>query len=127
MDKIIAYCGLVCSDCPAYIATQANDPEALGQVLERWREEFNAPHITVEDILCDGCQAHYGRLNGYCRRCPIRPCGLARSVPNCAHCDEYVCEQLERLLAVCDNIHGFFEYASGARGTLEGIRTELGR
>jgi len=25
MDKIIAYCGLVCSDCPAYIATQAGD------------------------------------------------------------------------------------------------------
>ena len=25
MDRIVAYCGLVCSDCPAYIATQAND------------------------------------------------------------------------------------------------------
>jgi hypothetical protein len=25
MDKMIAYCGLVCTDCDAYIATQAND------------------------------------------------------------------------------------------------------
>jgi hypothetical protein len=32
MDKIIAYCGLVCADCPAYIATPANDREALERV-----------------------------------------------------------------------------------------------
>jgi len=29
MDRIIAYCGLVCSDCPAYTATQADDRAAL--------------------------------------------------------------------------------------------------
>ena len=29
MDKMIAYCGLVCTDCEAYIATQANDLAAL--------------------------------------------------------------------------------------------------
>lgn len=29
MERIIAYCGLVCTDCQAYVATQTNDPEAL--------------------------------------------------------------------------------------------------
>ena len=37
MDKIIAYCGLVCSDCSAYVATQANDQEALERVAAQWR------------------------------------------------------------------------------------------
>ena len=35
MDKIIAYCDLVCTDCPACIATQANDRAALEQVAAR--------------------------------------------------------------------------------------------
>ncbi|MCK4356498.1 DUF3795 domain-containing protein [Candidatus Bipolaricaulota bacterium] len=25
MEKMIAYCGLICTNCPAYIATQKND------------------------------------------------------------------------------------------------------
>ena len=32
MAEMIAYCGLVCTACPAYIATQANDRAALEQV-----------------------------------------------------------------------------------------------
>jgi len=34
MNKIVAYCGLVCSDCPAYIATQANDRAALERTVQ---------------------------------------------------------------------------------------------
>jgi hypothetical protein len=48
MDKMIAYCGLVCTDCPAYVATQANDRDALERVAAQWREEYNAPGLTVE-------------------------------------------------------------------------------
>ena len=29
MDKIVAYCGLECTGCPAYVATQADDRAAL--------------------------------------------------------------------------------------------------
>ncbi|MBM3297286.1 MAG: DUF3795 domain-containing protein, partial [Candidatus Aminicenantes bacterium] len=47
MNKIIAYCGLVCSDCPAYIATQAGDKPALDKVVEQWRTEYNVPDITL--------------------------------------------------------------------------------
>ena len=32
MSKIIAYCGLACDECPAYIATQAEDMAALEKV-----------------------------------------------------------------------------------------------
>ena len=55
MNKIIAYCGLVCSDCSAYIATQADDQEALEKVAAQWREQYNVPNITVASVLCDGC------------------------------------------------------------------------
>lgn len=46
MDKMIAYCGLVCTNCPAYVATQADDRDALEKVAAQWREQFNSPEIT---------------------------------------------------------------------------------
>jgi hypothetical protein len=124
MDRMIAYCGVTCTDCPAYRATQANDHDALQQVLTHWRAYFNAPHLTVEDIICDGCLTRDGRLSGYCLQCEIRPCAVARDVTSCAYCDEYACDKLERLLGICDTLEGFFGYARKARATLDGIYAE---
>jgi len=123
-DRMVAFCGVICTDCPAYLATQADDRDALEQVLAHWREDFDVPHITVEDIICDGCLTSDGRLNGYCQQCKIRPCGAARGVPNCAYCDEYVCDKLERLLGICDKVEGFFGSVRQARATLDNIRAK---
>ena len=113
-DKIIAYCGLVCTDCPAYVATQANDRAALERTAAQWREEYNAPNITVEYVLCDGCLAGE-RKCGHCFECDIRACGVARGVVNCAHCADYGCEKIER----------FFGFVPSARAALDEIRRSL--
>ncbi len=115
MDKMIAYCGLICTDCPAYIATQADDRANLEQVAARWREEYNAPNITVESVICDGCLTDDGRKCSHCFECEIRACGIERGVANCAHCDEYICDKLE----------AFFGLAPDARATLDSIRAGL--
>ena len=115
MDKIIAYCGLVCTDCPAYIATQADDRAALERVAAQWREEFNAPNISVESVICDGCLTDEGRKCGHCFECEVRACGVEQGVANCAHCDKYACDKLET----------FFGFAPDARVTLDGIRARL--
>ncbi|MDY7079353.1 MAG: DUF3795 domain-containing protein [Chloroflexota bacterium] len=114
-NKMIAYCGLVCTDCPAYVATQADDRAALEQVAAQWREEYNAPNMTVEYVICDGCLTTDGRRCGHCAECEIRACGIERGVVNCAHCDEYSCEKLE----------GFFGFAPDARAVLDGIRGSM--
>ena len=117
MDEMIAYCGLVCSDCPAYTATQANDRDALERVAAQWREEFNAPNITVESVICDGCLgADTGRLSGYCAACEIRACGVERGVVNCAHCADYY---------ACGKLEGFLAQATEARAVLDEIRRSL--
>ncbi len=115
MDRIVAYCGLVCTDCPAYIATQADDRAALEQVAARWREEYNAPDITVETVICDGCVTDDGRKCGHWSDCEIRACGAAHGVVNCAHCADYACEKLE----------GFFGFVPDARAVLDGVRQSL--
>lgn len=114
-EKMIAYCGLVCSECPAYIATQADDMEALGRVAAEWRKEFDAS-ITVADCVCDGCTSGSERLSSHARSgCEVRACGVGRGVLNCAHCDDYGCEKLT----------GFFQFAPDAKTSLEEIRATL--
>ena len=114
MDKIISYCGLVCTDCPAYVATQADDHAALEQVAAQWREDYSAPNITVEYTVCDGCTTK-GRKNGHWAECDIRACAMERGAANCAHCADYVCEKLE----------GFFGFVPDARTVLDGVRSTL--
>ena len=115
MDKIIAYCGLVCTDCEAYLATQTNDRAALEKMAARAREEYNVPDATVETVMCDGCLGSDGRKIGYCFQCKIRACGVERGVANCAHCADYACDKLE----------GFFGHAPHARPVLDEIRRGL--
>ena len=115
MTRIIAHCGLVCTDCPAFIATQAEDAAALERVAAQWREEYNAPEITVESVICGGCVTHDERKCGHWHECEIRACAGARGIANCAHCDEYVCEKLE----------SFFGFVPDAREVLDGVRARL--
>ena len=112
MDRVVAFCGLICTDCPAYIATQAVDRVALEQVAAQWREEYNAPDITVESVMCDGCLADDGRHCGHWYDCELRACGAERGVVNCAGCADYACERLER----------FFGFVPDARAVLDEIR-----
>lgn len=34
MDKMIAFCGIVCSECPAFVATQKDDDAKRKEVAE---------------------------------------------------------------------------------------------
>ncbi len=115
MEKMIAYCGLICTDCAAYIATQADDRAELERVAAQWREAYNAPNITVESVICDGCVTNGGRKCGHWYECEIRACAMTRGVVNCAHCTDYACPIIE----------GFFGFVPEARATLDGIRAGL--
>lgn len=115
MEKMIAFCGIVCTECPAFLATQKDDDGERRKVAEMWSKQYNVD-IRPEEINCDGCLSD-GRLVGHCMVCEIRKCGLKRNVENCAYCDDYACEKLNR----------FFAMASQAKIVLEEIRKSLRR
>jgi hypothetical protein len=96
--KIVAKCGLACSECPAYIATQKNDDALRAETARKWSEMFKAD-IKPGDINCDGCQSESPRLFNYCSTCEIRKCARARQVATCAACPEYSCKKLDDFLA----------------------------
>lgn len=114
MEKMIAYCGLNCFECLAYIATMKNDDTERAKVAELWSKEFNAD-IKPEDINCMGCISTTGPVFSYCNVCEIRKCGLEKKVLNCAYCDEYSCKKLNK----------FFEMTPSAKTTLDEIRGSI--
>lgn len=97
MEKIIGYCGITCSECPAYVATQNNDQQKREETALIWSKEFGQA-IKPKDINCDGCLTKQGRLFQYCAVCNIRKCTQARQITNCAHCPEFACHELNHIL-----------------------------
>lgn len=93
MDRMISYCGLVCSECPAYIAKRDNDNDKRIEAAKAWSSDTFL--LAPEDINCDGCLAAGGELFKYCSECNIRECGTGRKVENCGACPDYGCEKIK--------------------------------
>lgn len=111
MDKMIAYCGITCTECPAFLATQKDDEKERAKVAEMWSKEFDVD-LKPGDINCDGCLSTTEPLFSHCQVCEIRHCGQEKQVVNCAYCDDYGCEKLTK----------FLDMVPRAKNTLEEIR-----
>jgi hypothetical protein len=75
MKTMIAYCGLDCEKCDAYLAT-IHDDRALREKTAKLWSELNQITILPEQIDCEGCRAD-GRKTVYCDRlCQIRRCAI---------------------------------------------------
>lgn len=87
MKQMIAYCGLDCEKCDAYIATKNNDNALREKTAKLWAEANHAP-ITPEMINCQGCRVDDVKTP-YCDSlCEIRQCALKKAVSTCADCTE---------------------------------------
>ncbi len=113
MDKIVAYCGLVCSSCPILLATDKGSEEKT-RVAELVKRQYGR-ECTAEDVNCDGCLTDGPRIWKLCSTCPIRKCAKPRNIKNCAYCTEYPCETLTT----------FFKESPEAKETLGKTRSEL--
>lgn len=112
MKEIIAYCGINCTECPIYIATQNNDEKLRKETAEKYELKF-------EDCYCDGCSTDGKRLATFCNKCEVRICTNKKKVENCAYCDDYPCQTLTKL-------HEMYN-ADKARETLKEIRKGLNK
>jgi hypothetical protein len=118
MEEQLAYCGLICRTCQIYLATNEPDEEKKYKMkveIAREIEKHYDQECEAEDVGdCDGCKTEGGRL--FCNNdCPMRICAVEKGIENCAHCDDYPCEALEKL----------FSTDPGARERLDQIRSGL--
>jgi len=123
---MLAYCGIECSKCPAYIAKKENNDE----LRKKFAEEQSKLHdidIPLEMINCDGCRSS-GEHMGYCSMCKIRECCVEKQLENCALCDDYVCEELEKVYTYMRDVMGkAINGVPEAKITLDEIRKNLGK
>ncbi|MCI8416668.1 MAG: DUF3795 domain-containing protein [Lachnospiraceae bacterium] len=99
MKDMIAYCGLDCEKCDAYLAT-INDDQALREKTAKlWAELNNAP-ILPEHINCQGCRVE-GIKTVFCHSlCDIRQCALKKGVATCGDCpDLEKCQIVEMVIS----------------------------
>jgi hypothetical protein len=103
MNRMIAYCGLVCRTCPIYLVTREKNKERQKEKrkeIVRLLKNHYGLEFRLEDITdCDGCMSETGRLFSVCQDCPIRKCAREKKLENCACCGEYICKTLEEFFA----------------------------
>ena len=119
MNETIGYCGLNCHGCAIYLATREKDEEKKHKLRVEIAQQIKKHYgqeCKPEDVTdCDGCKAKSGRLFSGSKNCQIRKCAGRKELENCAHCDEYVCENLEK----------FFDTDPDASKRLDEIRSRL--
>ena len=105
MRDMIAYCGLDCEKCDAYLAT-INDDQALREKTAKLWSELNHAPILPEHINVNGIKTVY------CESlCGIRQCALQKGVTTCGDCPELEsCQTVGAILAnnpaALDNLKG---------------------
>lgn len=87
MKDLIAYCGLDCEKCDAYIATVNNDNQLRQKTAKLWAELNHAP-ITAEMINCLGCRVDGVKTPFCATMCEIRQCAMKKVLPTCGLCSE---------------------------------------
>lgn len=124
MGEVVGCCGLACSNCQIYLATQNRNEDLRAIVYQRQKKwghhirfrELYGRGYWLEDVHCDGCPTSSPDDFWYIENCEIRSCALGKDYPNCAHCKEYPCDQLQ----------SFFDKSHvEARKTLDDIRSRI--
>jgi hypothetical protein len=124
MEKLLAYCGINCDECPARIATVENDDALRQKTAEEWYklyanilESFGIHGLKPEDMNCYGCRSDHGHFIG-CTACPIKKCCQERNISECASCDEY---------ESCEMLKAFYSTAThkDAKENLDKIRMKI--
>ncbi len=111
MEEMIGYCGLICSNCGAYKATQKNDDKMRSKIAAEWTQKYHHD-FKPEDINCDGCLPNTIKTIGHLNICPIRKCGQAKGVKNCGRCADYSCDKTDE----------FFKMVPDCKKTLDAAR-----
>lgn len=102
----LSLCGFRCDLCLAYKPNIEARPENRQVLSDGWYTYFGF-RLPPEAIFCEGCTAESPVTLD--RDCPVRPCVIEHQLPNCAFCNEYICEILTKRLVNFSEIQSDFD------------------
>ncbi len=100
--RMMSVCGVLCSDCPAYLA-RSTGIAYQRRVADAWHRIYGLSEA-AENITCGGCLGPDSTLFHTSRGCEARRCCQDKGLSTCAECAEVACEQLERAQSVWDGV-----------------------
>ena len=103
MTQDISCCGYRCKICPIY-KENTKDKNNQQKVSDGFFKYYGF-RIQPEDLYCDGClPENCDNPRRVDTECPVRPCVIEKGIPNCAHCDQYICDKLSQRIVNPDEI-----------------------
>jgi hypothetical protein len=99
---MMSACGVICSECPAYLAV-AKGIAHRRRTVQAWRRIYGLTE-TVEHISCGGCLGPDDELFHTSRSCKARRCCRRKRLSSCADCPKRSCHDLETAQAVWDDV-----------------------
>ncbi len=94
---MIAYCGLDCSKCIGYVATQSNSKKQIAEVAKIWSIQFHAD-VKPEHVICDGCKTEKRKSFHCAHLCKICKCCIEKKYNSCIECTDFACNDLKFVL-----------------------------
>jgi hypothetical protein len=102
MDEVMSACGVMCSECGAYLAA-AKGLEYQQQVADAWRKIYGLDEATAH-ISCSGCLGPDEEVFHTSIRCTARRCCRSKGFKSCAECPKETCDYLEGAQSVWDGV-----------------------
>jgi len=104
-------CGVVCSECGAYVAGATLDRAHQERVATAWRTIYKLD-VAPESVVCGGCLNMEATPFATCKDCWVRQCVMAKGIAHCGLCEQYPCAELERVQAQFDGLERLAETLS---------------
>ena len=102
MPKMISVCGVLCSNCPAYLG-DAKGVAHKTCTAEAWRRIYGL-NESIENISCGGCLGPDEKLFHTSRACEARRCCRSNGFSSCAECSVESCLSLEKAQSIWDEV-----------------------
>lgn len=102
MARMVSACGVLCSDCPAYLG----DVKGVAHqqcTVAAWKTIYGLTE-PVENIACGGCLGPDDQLFHTSRTCKARRCCRSKGLSTCAECPVQRCPDLERAQSLWDGV-----------------------
>jgi hypothetical protein len=99
---MISACGVICSDCPAYLGAEKGI-EHQQRTVEAWQRIYGRKEA-VEKISCGGCLSSDEDVFYTSVGCRARRCCRSKGFSTCAECPLESCEDLEEAQSVWDDV-----------------------
>ncbi|HEX8711629.1 MAG TPA: DUF3795 domain-containing protein [Terracidiphilus sp.] len=102
MATMTSSCGVLCSDCPAYLGDEKGVAHQQ-RTAAAWKRIYGVDEAP-ENIACHGCLGPEDQLFHSSRTCRARVCCHSKGFGTCAECPEEQCPALEKAQSLWDGV-----------------------